>query len=392
MKIRVGVIYGGRSVEHEVSIISAVQAMNHLNEEKYEIIPIYIDRNNTWYTGHMLREMDIYKDFDQLKKYASKVVLYQKKDQFVLQTTNLFRRVIKELDVVFPIVHGKNIEDGTIQGYLNTVGIPYVGSDILGSSVGQDKVVMKQIMEASGLPIVPYIWFYDNDYSSETEEITKRIKKLGYPVVVKPACLGSSVGISYVKNEEDIDQAIIDAIQYDSKIVVEKAIPNLVEVNCSVYGDYSHPQASVIEEVMGSDEFLSYQDKYSGGSKGTKSKGMVSTNRIIPARISDSLTNEVTELAKEAYRTLNLGGICRIDFLIDSKKNKVYVNEPNTIPGSLSFYLWEPLGKKYDDLLDELITIAIKNYKKNNSKIKFFDSNILEGFNGSKGSKGLKRR
>lgn len=387
MNIKVGVIYGGKSVEHEVSVISAVQAMNNLNEEKYEVIPIYIDKDNTWYTGYMLRDLNIYKDFEQLKKYAKKVTLYQKNGEFVLQTTGFFKRVIKELDIVIPIVHGNNIEDGTIQGYLNAIGIPYVGSSVLGSSVGQDKVVMKQVMESAGIPIVPYTWFYDFEYSSKSDEILKSIKKLGYPVIVKPARLGSSVGITYVKEETEIDSAIIDAIKYDTKIIVEAAIPNLVEVNCSVMGPYDNIETSAIEEVMGVDEFLSYNDKYIGGSKGTKSKGMASTNRVIPARISDKLSKEVKELSKKVYKDLNLGGVCRIDFLIDSKKNKVYVNEPNTIPGSLSFYLWEPVGKKYSDLLDELIIVAIKEYKTRVSKVQSFDSNILKDFNGTKGSK-----
>lgn len=391
MKIKVGVIFGGKTVEHEVSVISAIQAMNHLNENKYEVIPIYIDKNNTWYTGHMLRDISVYKDFDDLKRYAKKVVLYSKNGRFVLQTTGLFKMIINELDIVIPVVHGNNVEDGTIQGYLNMIGIPYVGSSILGSSVGQDKVVMKQVMESCGIPIVSYTWFYDFEYNTNSDEILKEIKKLGYPVIVKPARLGSSVGITYVKEEKDIDSAVLEAIRYDSKIIVEKAILDLVEVNCSVMGSYSHIQTSELEEVMSADEFLSYKDKYLGGGKGTKSKGMASTNRIIPARIDEKLYNEVKELAGKVYRTLNLGGVCRIDFLIDKKKNKVYVNEPNTIPGSLAFYLWEPTGKKYGDLLDELITITIKEYKNSMGKINSFESNILKDFKGTKGVKGTKK-
>ena len=390
MKIKVGVIFGGTTVEHEVSIISAVQAMNHMDTEKYDIVPIYVSKDKNWYTGKMLMEIDIYKDFEDLKKYAKRVALYNKDGVFCLQSLKGFRRVVEELDIIFPIVHGNGMEDGTIQGYLEAVGIPYVGSNVLGSALGQDKVVMKQVMKDMGIPVVPYTWFFDTEYLENKAEITKNVKKLGFPVIVKPATLGSSVGIEVVNEESKLDSAIIEAIKYDTKIVIEKVISNLVEVNCSVLGNYDYSETSVIEEVMSSNEFLTYRDKYIGGSKGTKSKGMASTNRIIPARISEDMTSKVKDYAKQTFRALNLNGICRIDFLIDKKEDKVYVNEPNTIPGSLSFYLWEPTGKKYCDLLDEAIKIAIKDFKNKSKKVKSFDSNILSNFNGSKGCKGLK--
>lgn len=392
MKIKVGVLFGGVSVEHEISIISAVQAMNSMDTDKYDIVPIYIGKDRTFYTGKMLMEMDVYKDFEDLKRYAKKVTLIRKDDKFYLQSTGLFKRVVDEIDIAFPIVHGTNVEDGTIQGYLNTLGIPYVGSSVLGAALGQDKVVMKQIFESCDLPVSPYVWFYDNEYLNNTDTIVKSIKKLGYPVIVKPASLGSSVGISVVKSEDDLDEAVMDAITYDTKIVVEKMVENLVEVNCSVLGNYEYAQTSAIEEVMSTEEFLTYKDKYIGGSKGSKSKGMASTNRIIPARISPKLKEEVENLSKEAFRVLNLSGVCRIDFLIDKKKEKVYINEPNTIPGSLSFYLWEPVGKKYKELLDEMIMLAIKDYKNKTKKVYSFDTNVLSSFNGTKGLKGMKTK
>lgn len=391
MKIKLGVIFGGVSVEHEISIISAVQAMNAVDKEKYDIVPIYIAKDRTWYTGKMLMDIDIYKDFEDLKKFATKVTMYKKDNSFYLQSMGLFKRIVEEVDVVFPIVHGANVEDGTIAGYLETIGVPYVGSRVLGAALGQDKVVMKQVFAACDLPIVPYTWFFDNEYLNDADKITKEIKKLGYPVIVKPATLGSSVGITVVKDEEALDDAIMDAITYDTKIVVEKMVDNLVEVNCSVLGDYEYQQTSVLEEVMSSDEFLTYKEKYLGGGKKTgASKGMASTSRVVPARISDKLTEEVKEIAKGAFKALNLSGICRIDFLIDKKENKVYINEPNTIPGSLAFYLWEPSGKKYSVLLDEAITLAIKDYKNRSKKTNSFDTNVLSNFSGVKGVKGLK--
>lgn len=393
MKIKVGVIFGGPTVENEVSVISAVQAMESLNKEKYDIYPIYIDKDRNWYTGKMLADIDIYRDFDTLKRYAKRATLYNKDGRFVLQSLTGLKRIITDLDIVFPIVHGNNMEDGTVQGYLELVGVPYVGSGVLGSSLGQDKVVMKQVFEKFDIPIVSYIWFFDCEYYQNKEEITKKVKKLGYPVVVKPANLGSSVGITYVKDEESLNKAIEEALIYDTKIIVEKAIQNLIEVNCSVLGNYENQQASILEEVMGSEELLSYADKYVNGSKSktglkTGSKGMASASRIMPARIDEKLTLEVQDIAKRAFKALNLSGVCRIDFLIDGKSKKVYINEPNTIPGSLSFYLWEETNKPYEQLLDEMITIAIKQYKTKHSKTVSFETNILKNFSGVKGIKG----
>ena len=394
MKIKVGVIFGGETVEHEVSIISAVQAMEHINQDKYEIVPIYISKDRIWYTGTMLREIDVYKDFNELKRYAKQVVLTKIDDKFYLQKTKgLFKTNVTDIDVAFPIVHGNNAEDGTLQGYLDSVGIPYVGSKVLGSALGQDKVVMKQIFNDTGLPIVKYLWFFDSEYAFDPDKIFTKVKKLGYPVVVKPATLGSSVGITYVKAEKDLANAIEEAMKYDTKVIVEEAIENLIEVNCSVFGNYSHQEASVIEEVTSDDEILTYQDKYIGGSKGKfkgPSKGMASASRIIPARISKELENNIKNTSKEVFRVLNLSGVCRIDYLIDKKANKYYINEPNTIPGSLAFYLWEPTGKKYEDLLDEMITLCIKDYKNRTNKIYSFESNILSNM-GVKGLKGIKK-
>lgn len=391
MKIRVGVIFGGETVEHEVSIISAVQAMNSMNTEKYDIIPIYIAKDRTWYTGCMLTDIEVYKDFEDLKRYAKQVCLCKRDGRFYLvNTKGMFRKDVAELDIAFPIVHGNNAEDGTLQGLLDSIGIPYVGSRVLGSALGQDKVVMKQVFEVLNLPCVKYTWFFDNEFVDNADKIKKDIKKLGYPVIVKPATLGSSVGITYVKKEEDIDDAINEAINYDNKVVVEKAVENLVEVNCSVLGNYEHQEVSEIEEVMSAEEFLTYRDKYLGNVKGSKSKGMASTNRVIPARISKELYSEVQELSKQTFRALNLSGVCRIDFLINKKTNELYINEPNTIPGSLAFYLWEPVGKKYSELLDEMINIAIKTYKNREKKVYSFETNILQNFNGLKGAKGVK--
>lgn len=395
MKIKVGVIFGGETVEHEVSIISAVQAMNNMDKEKYDIVPIYISKDRIWYTGKMLMDIDVFKNFDTLKRYAKKVALVKKEDGFFLVSTNgLFNKVISELDIVLPIVHGKGAEDGSLAGYLDMVGIPYVGSKMLGASLGQDKVVMKQVMASCGLPIVDYTWFYDVEYLEDSSKIKKEIKNLVYPVIVKPANLGSSVGITVAKSEKEIDDAINEAIKYDNKIVVEKMIPNLVEVNQAVLGNYEDAEVSAIAEMLTTNDFLTYEDKYIGNGKKTGGKkvsngGKMSNSAMnIPAKLDKTTEKKINELSLKTFRALNLRGVARIDYLIDKKAKKVYINEPNTIPGSLSFYMFKVLGKSYKELLDDLITLTIKEYKNEHKKTTSFETNILSTYNGSKGMKG----
>lgn len=388
MKLRIGVIYGGKSVEHEVSVISALQAINNIDKEKYDIVPIYMSKDRTLYTGDYLFKIENYKDLEQVKKSSKQVTLCKINDEFCLLSLRGLRKVVDKIDVAFPIVHGQNVEDGTLAGYLETIGIPYVGSNVLGSALGQDKVVLKHVLLANNIPITDFIWFYDDEYLTEKDTYLKEIEKMGYPVVVKPACLGSSVGITFVKDENAIEEAIEEAIEYDRKVLVEKAVENLVEVNCSVLGDYQKQEVGVLEEVMSSHDILTYKDKYVGSSKSKgPSKGMVNTDRRIPANIDKKVQEEIEKLSIQTFKALNLSGVCRIDYLIDKKNKKVFVNEPNIIPGSLSFYLWEPTGKKYSCLLDDLINLAIKQYKNNNKKVSQFDTNILENFNGLKGAK-----
>ena len=403
MKIKVGVIFGGESVEHEVSIISAIQAMNKMDQEKYDIIPIYITKDREWYTGDMLKDIEVYEDLDLVKKYGKNVVLYYKNGSYVLQNKRFPKGIVTDIDIAFPIVHGTNVEDGVLQGYLQSIGIPFVGGDVYASAVGQDKVYMKALFKDSDLPMTKYVWFYDCDYKNDSEEVIKKVNKLKYPVIVKPACTGSSVGIKVVDDESELVEAIDDAMQYDNKILVEEVVTDLKEVNISVVGNYEHQKTSEIEEVISANKFLTYADKYIGGGKGklkgmkmpmkTPSKGMASANRKLPADLSDKMRKEVEEIAIKAFKVLGSAGVCRIDFLIDEKAKKVYVNEINSIPGSLAFYLWEAAGVKYTELLDELINIGIKDYKKRVSKTHSFDTNILKGFSqrgGIKGMKGMK--
>ena len=393
-KIKVGVIFGGESVEHEVSIISAMQAIQNMDKDKYYVVPIYITKQREWYTGQLLKDVETYSDFDMIKKYCKNVVLYYKNGRFVLQNKKFPKNIVSEIDIAFPIVHGTNVEDGVLQGYLESIGIPFVGGDVYASVVGQDKVFMKDIFKEANLPMTNFTWFYDSDYYNDKDKVIDDIEKLKYPVIVKPSRTGSSVGIKVCDNRNELMDAIEDAISYDNKILVEEVVKNLKEVNISVFGNYDNEKVSAIEEVTTKNKLLTYQDKYIGGgkTKGSKggSKGMLSAARKIPADLPKNIQKEVEEIALKAFKVLGSSSVCRIDFLIDDKAKKVYINEINSIPGSLAFYLWEESGIKYKDLLDDMINNGIKNYKKRNKITYSFDSNILQGF-AANGVKGIKK-
>ena len=396
--IKVGVIFGGDSVEHEVSIISALQAMENIDEEKYEIIPIYISKDRHFYTGAALRDMDTYKYFDNMKKFVKEITICRKGNEIILQKIKgLFGRNINTIDVAFPIVHGKGVEDGSLAGYLETLGLPVVGPSVLGAALGQDKVVLKQVLEANNIKTPKYIWFYDFEYNMNKDEIIEKVESLNYPVIVKPANLGSTIGISTAHNKEELIKAIEEALEYEKKIIVEQMIPNLQELNCAVCGNYENMETSFIAEMKMKHELLTFEDKYLGASKGkgmknSKMPSSMSTSEFdIPAKISEEMTNQIYEISKKVFRVLNLKGVCRIDYLVNKETNEIYVNEPNTIPGSLAFYLYKPKGKDYKTLTDELIKSAIKDYKNEMRKTSSFTSNILSEYNGTKGfKKGVK--
>lgn len=395
--IKIGVIFGGESVEHEVSIITAVQAISFLDKKKYQAVPIYIGKDRNMYTGEMLTDMASYKDLTLIPTIAKEVTLTKKDDKFILQAKRgLLNKIVDTIDVAFPIVHGKGVEDGSLSGLIESLGIPYVGPSMLGASIGQDKVVQKQVMSACGIPIVDYTWFYDNEYLEDEEKILKDIKKVGYPCIVKPARLGSSVGITVAHNEEEIKTSIEEAIQYDEKIVVEAMVKNLIEVDCAVVGNHKEMECSLIGEMLTDNDFLTFEDKYLGSSSGktgaksggAKSGGCITTGGFkIPAELDKEIEEQVYKYSKEAFRCLNLSGVTRFDFLVDAKAKKAYVNEPNTIPGCLAFFFYSPKGKNYTKLLDEMITTAIKEYKDDKKKVTSFDSNVLSTYDGKGGSK-----
>ena len=416
MKIKVGIFFGGNSVEHEISVITMNQAISSLNPEKYEIVPIYIDKNGVMYTGDDLLDLYSFRDMEVLLKRCYKVaVINDGKQVKVVRTPApwIGKRVLNTIDVAFPIVHGTNCEDGTIAGFATLLGIPFVGPDIMSSSIGMDKILQKKVLKESGIPVVDFHSFYSVEYVKDEEKILKEIEeKIEYPMIVKPGNLGSSVGIKKAKNKPELEEAIEFAMEFTDRVIVEKAVEDLKEINCSVIGNQVEREASVCEEPFFSDEILSYTDKYIGdgktkggtigGAKGLASKGAVKgagqkggenqfANKKIPADISKEKTEEIQKLAKEVFNVLGCNGVARVDFLIDNKTENVYVNEINTIPGALSYYLWEASGKTFEQELDEIIELAIKRHRDREKLTFSYDQNILAMQGGTKGVKGMKK-
>ena len=375
---KVGVIFGGRSVEHEVSVITGMQIIENIDKDKYEVVPIYVNKDGKWLTGSSLMDFKNYKDnnFKDAKEIILSPNYGDKKIYIHPKNVGIFcKKVLGEIDIVFPAFHGMNGEDGTVQGIFELMDIPYVGCGVLGSSVGMDKILMKDVYKANGLPVVDYTWFYRAKWFKDKDEIIKNIEtKLSYPLFVKPANLGSSIGISKAKDQKGLIDAIEVAIKYDRKIIVEKAVENLREINCAVMGFDNEVVTSLCEEPIGWEEILSFEDKYvKSNEKGGKVSG---ERRIIPADIEDNIREEIEDLAKKAFITIDGRGVSRIDFLLDSN-NKVYINEINTLPGSISFYLWEGKGYSFKELIDELISIAIKVHEEKKENMYSYEANLF---------------
>ncbi len=398
MKIHVAVLFGGKSVEHEVSVISALQAIQSMNKDKYAVYPIYITKKNELYWGEDLDKIEEYKDIPALLQKSTKIniVTDGSKTYLVPQQQKRFSKAkpIACIDVAFPIVHGTNVEDGALQGFLKTLNLPFVGCDVLASAICMDKFAMKIMLKEAGFPVLDGIRFTAQDYKNEEKILADTESRFGYPVIVKPVDLGSSVGISKAENRQELEDALELAFQFADKILIEPAVVNLKEINCSVLGDYTAAEASELEEPISADKILSYKDKYmDGGKKTGGSKGMSSLKRKIPAEIPAETAEKIKEIAVNAFKYLDCNGVVRIDFLMDSKTGEFWINEFNTIPGSLAFYLWEPKGASYTNLLDRLISLALKRQRGNEEITYSFDTNILSSasFGGAKGSKGAKR-
>ncbi len=400
MKTNIGVFFGGRSTEHEISVISASQAMAAINRDKYDVTPIYISKQGKWYTGELLFDVKNYRDIKTLLAQCQEVYMRPIYDDYNLYKTKkpLFgSEVYAKLDVVIPVLHGSNVEDGIFEGVLQTIGIPYAGCDVLASANGMDKITMKMILQACNIPVVDYVWFTDKQWFAQRDELIASIEeKLNYPVIVKPANLGSSVGIGCAHNREELIEKVDNAEQYSSRIIVEYMVKELQEINCSVLGDCDDYQTSVLEQPLTSQDILTYTDKYMGGTKGAQ--GMAASAKKFPADLPEVETKRIQFLAGETFRVLSCHGVSRVDVMIEGASapdetgcRKIYVNEINTIPGSLSFYLWEGSGIRFDQEMDKLVQLAIKRKREQGMKTVSYDQNIFSlGGGGTKGAKGTK--
>ncbi len=391
MKTKIAVFFGGKATEHEVSVISAIQAMENMNKEKYEIFPIYIGKDEKFYFGQELREIERYKKLDELLRAVSEIALIKNHQtgrvEIYRTPFKLLPKKLAEFEVAFPILHGNKGENGSIQGMLEMLQIPYVGSGVAASAIGMDKAAAKRIARDAGIPVIDFVAFDKYRYFRAEQECLEECEKtLRYPMILKPACGGSSIGVEVADNREELAFKLNQVFLLDRKVIVENKVQALREVNCSVLGDISEAHTSVIEEPITDSEVLSFADKYMNNS----SKGMSSATRKIPADITPEQKKQVESYSVQLFRELGNAGVVRIDYILDEADNQIYFNEINTIPGSLSFYLWKPLGKEYPALLDELIRFAVKEYKRQGEIHYSFENNLFQSNSLGK-MKGLKK-
>ena len=393
-------IFGGASVEHEVSVITGIQAFHALRDTPYEPIPIYVDKSGKWFTGILLSEIDRYRDPKELTRSATPVSpASDPAARLVLVETKkgLFSRPSRlSVDVLLLAMHGSEGENGSLQGLCETLNVPYTGSDVTASAIGMDKSVAKTLCAAVGVPVVDSVVVREHEWRGQEDARLRQCEgALGFPMIVKPCRLGSSIGIDKVGNAEELESAIEDCLRLDEKILIEKCVAPLREFNCSVIGDVQSTRVSVIEEpvrVEGA-ALLSFEQKYQRGGKNSASKsrvggqGMASLDRIIPAEIPEELAANIRRLADRIFRTLGCAGVARIDFLFDEPGRQLYFNEINTIPGSFSFYLWKPAGLEFDELLTSQIEMAIERHRRKLGKIHSYDTDLLSR-NALRGVKG----
>lgn len=381
----IAVLFGGRSVEHEVSVITGLQVIENMDKEKFNPIPIFLDKDGKFYTGESLKSFKSFKQ-GSYKKEGIEVFfkpeyknfnLYTLEDKSGLFNKQKSEKVYAKIDLIFPALHGTFGEDGCIQGLFELMQIPYVSGGVAASAASMDKVLMKKVFQADGLPLVEYKYFYRSEYEDKKDEILGYGDELGYPIIVKPANLGSSVGISKAKNRQELEAAIEVAKHFDKKIILERCVENLREINMSVLGYESYLETSRTEEPVSWSDFLTYDEKYKqkNSKSGSKSSGKASASRNIPAKISPDVEEEIRKLAVKAFKAVDCAGVSRIDFMLE--KDKVYVNEINTLPGSCAFYLWEH-KYSFKELITKLIDIAKAVYKNKSENSYSINSNLFE--------------
>ena len=353
-RIRIGVIFGGRSVEHEVSLVSAASVLNALDKEKYDVVPIGIASNGQWLSSN--ETLRLLKEKRSIELEQEQLLTPDPRKQSLV-AINDGGGVGKALDVIFPVIHGKFGEDGSLQGLLELADIPYVGPGVLGSAVGMDKVMQKELLVRAHIPTVPSIWFTLEEYETRHKKIITDVERmLRYPLFVKPSNSGSSIGITKAHNRKELLESIDTAGQFDRRILVEQGINHAREIECGILGN-DQPAASVPGEIVPCNEFYDYNAKYVDEK----------SNAIIPAKLPNTVVKKIQQYALRAFRALDCAGMARVDFLLTKKTNRIYLNEINTIPGftSISMYpkLWQASGVSYSALLDTLIQLAIERHK-----------------------------
>lgn len=352
-KINLGIIFGGKSGEHEVSLGSFISVMRFIDKNKYNIIPIGINKKGKWIMGNRAYTL---LNNAQRKIIHTIIPDNQPKNSSAKSQTKIFNNTqIKNIDIIFPVLHGTYGEDGTLQGLLEIADIPYIGSGVLGSALGMDKIVQKELYGFHKMPQTKFYWFLYKDWKKNKNLIIKNIvRKLRFPLFIKPANLGSSVGISKIKNKKQLVRAVHIARSYDSKILIEQGIEGVREIECSILGN-DYPKASILGEIIPSNEFYDYDAKYRNGK----------TQMVIPAKIPKKISKKIQRLALDAFKILNLSGLARIDFFLRRKDNAIFINEVNTLPGLTIMYpkLWEASGLSYTKLIDELIVLSFKRYE-----------------------------
>jgi D-alanine-D-alanine ligase len=391
-QVKVGVFFGSRSVEHEVSVITAQQAMAAMPADRFVPVPVYIAKSGAWYTGDQLLHLDRYKDIDRLIAASTRVTMRPDPSSGgelieVEARRGLLggsARTAARFDVAMPLVHGSNGEDGTLQGLFELAALPYCGCDVVSAAVSMDKRLSRTTLRGAGIPVLDDVMVSRARWLEQPDAVRAGLaERPGFPMYVKPRRLGSSIGVARVDGDAALRDALEVAFSYDTSILAEQAQDGSIEVNCSVLGWGDDVRVSVCEQPVSSGT-LSYADKYLSGVKGkggakAPASGMKSSQRIIPAPISDSLTSRIQDTAMSSFRAIGAAGVTRVDFLVSPERDSFVVNELNTLPGSLSFYLWEASGLRFDAMLARLIEMAMARHREQQATTSSIDTWLLTG-------------
>lgn len=375
MKENLLVIFGGVSCEHDISIISAMQAIKNIDENLYNIIPIYITKSGKLKTGSKLKKLTTFSNFNE-NKFRDVCFVCGQNNLFIKNAFGYHKKT--KIDVALVIMHGENGEDGKIASLLSLCNIPYSAADQIASGVCMDKCVFKNYLKGLRIKTVKSVNLNFFDYSKNPEKIREHVvKKLNFPLIIKPATLGSSIGIKIAKNALELEDGLAVAFSYCKKVLIEQFLENITEINLAIEGVENNLTISIPEQPVKQNDILTFDNKYLAGA----SAGMENLKRIIPAPISPKQKKIITNMALKIFNSLNLKGVVRFDFIIDNNLDKIYVNEVNTIPGSLAFYLFSPMNVSYKNLINKLIKNAYSSFDSTQNLIKTFNSSVLSKTN-----------